>query len=131
MRTSFTRLSVIAPRALAIALLASASAVPQVQAQTKTPAPLRALEDAVEATTETVLLPTSQPGTLTFRDCAEPCKLRSVEVTSQSTFFVGRSQVTFAEFIAHLRRTGPQSLKVFRQPDRNSVTRLVVTGQLQ
>lgn len=130
MRNSFPRLLAGIPRAAAIVLLASSFAVPQVQAQVQ-PAPLKSLEDAIESSTEVVVLPTSQPGTLTFRDCAEPCKLRTLDVTAQSTFFVGASQVTLAEFNAYIRRTGPQFLMVFRQPDRKNVTRLMVYGQLQ
>ena len=127
MRTTFTRLSTLLPRAAAVALLATAFTMPQVQAQ-EYPAPLRALEDAIESSTDAVLLPTSQPGTLSFRNCAEPCALRSLEVTAQSTFFIGDTAVTLAEFNAYVRRGGPKMLTVFRQPGRTSVTRLVVLG---
>jgi hypothetical protein len=130
MRTSFIRLAACIPRAAAIALLATAFAVPQVQAQ-KQPAPLRSLEDAIESSTDAVMLPTSQPGTLTFRNCADPCTLRSLEVNAESTFFVGPTKVTLAEFNAYVRSTGPQFLMVFRQPDRTNVTRLMVYGQMQ
>jgi hypothetical protein len=130
MRRSFTRLTAGIPRAAAIALLATASVMPQVQAQNE-PAPLRSLEDAIESSTDAVILPASQPGTLTFRDCADPCKLRALEVNAQSRFFVGSSQVTLAEFNAYVRRTGPQFLMVFHQPDRTNVTRLMVYGQMQ
>lgn len=130
MRKSFTRLTAGLPRAAAIALLATACVVPQVQAQNR-PAPLRSLEDAIESSTDAVILPTSQPGTLTFRNCADPCPLRALEVNAQSTFFVGGTQVTLVDFNAYVRRTGPQFLMVFRQPDRTNVTRLMVYGQLQ
>jgi hypothetical protein len=122
MRRSFNR-------AAAIALLASAFVVPQVWAQGQ-PAKLQSLEDAIESSTDAVLLPTSVPGTLTFRNCAEPCKLRALEVNAQSRFFVGPSQVTFAEFSAYVRRTGPQFLMVFRRPDQSAVVRLQVYGQM-
>lgn len=130
MRISFTRLVAGIPRAAAVVLLASASAVPQVLAQTE-PAPMRSLEDAIESNTDAVLLPTSVPGTLTFRDCAEPCALRSLQVDAQSAFFVGGTQVTLAEFTAYVRSTGAQFLMVFRQPDGPNVTRLMVYGQIQ
>jgi hypothetical protein len=130
MRRSFTRLVAGIPRAAAIALLATAFVAPQVQAQDVQPAPLKTLEDAIESSTDAVLLPTGAPGKLTFRDCAEPCKLRSLEVTAQSTFFVGVTPVTLAEFSAYVRSAGPKSLMVFRQPDRAVVTRLMVAGRL-
>lgn len=130
MRRTFTRLSVMLPRAAAIALLATAFVTPQVQAQAK-PAPLRSLEDAIETSTDAVMLPTSLPGALTFRNCAEPCKLRSLEVTSDSKFFVGGTQVSLADFSAYVRRTGAQFMMVFHQPDRANITRLMVYGRMQ
>jgi hypothetical protein len=121
MRNSLTRLSVIA-------VLASAFAVPQLQAA-EYPAPLRALEDAIESSTEAVLLPVSVPGTLSFRDCVEPCKLRSLEVSAEAAFFVGDTPVSLADFNAYLRNAGPQFLMVFRKAGQNSVTRIHVPGQ--
>jgi hypothetical protein len=105
--------------------------MPQARAQSVYPAPTRALEDVVESYTEEVLLPLSQPGTLTFRNCVEPCKLRTLELTAQSTFWVGASPVSLADFTAYIHRTGPQSLTVFRQPGKTAITRLVVIGQFQ
>ena len=131
MRSSLHRLFVVVPRAAAIALLATTFAAPSVEAQNNTPAPLRALEDAIESSTDAVMLPTSQPGTLTFRACPEPCKLRSLQVTGQSTFFIGATQVTLADFNAHVRRSGPLFLMVFREPNGANVTRLTVSGQMQ
>jgi formylglycine-generating enzyme required for sulfatase activity len=127
MRRSFTRLSTIVPRVAAIALLATAFTMPQVRAESG-PVPLRSLEDAIESSTDAVLLPTSQPGTLTFRNCAEPCAMRALEVTAQSAFYIGDTPVTLAEFNAYVRRGGPKILTVFRQPGRTNVTRLVVIG---
>jgi hypothetical protein len=126
MRSSFTRSLVVA----AVAVLANTFAMPQLRAD-EYPAPTRALEDAIESSTDAVLLPTSQPGTLTFRECTEPCALRSLMVTAQSAFFVGRTQVTLAQFNDYIRRSGPRSLMVFRQPGQNNVTRLTVRGRFQ
>lgn len=131
MYQSFTRPIAALPRVAAIVLLATACAVPQVRAQSTKPAPTRVLEDAIETETDAILLPTGQPGTLTFRNCAEPCKTRSIEVTGESKFFVGDSSITLEEFNAYIRRTGRQFLMVFCKPDRSAVTRLVVYGQLQ
>ncbi|HWK49238.1 MAG TPA: hypothetical protein VNR40_05095 [Steroidobacter sp.] len=112
-------------------LLATACVVPQAQAQSTKPAPTIALENSIETYTDAVLLPTGQLGNLTFRNCAEPCKLRSLEVTGESKFFVGSSSVTVAEFNAYVRRTGQQFLMVFYKPDRPTVTRVMVYGNLQ
>lgn len=123
MHRPFTRVS-----AIAIALLGTAFAISQVHAQSG-PAPTRALEDAIETSTDAVLLPTSQPGKLTFRNCAPPCKVPSLEVDAQSAFFVGSKRVTLVEFAAYVRSTGPQSLTVFHQPGRMTVTRVTAMGQ--
>ncbi|GFE87937.1 hypothetical protein [Steroidobacter agaridevorans] len=131
MRSPSTRLAAGIRGVAAMVLLALACAVPQAGAQSFQPAPTRALEDAIETNTDAVLLPASQPGTLTFRNCAEPCKLRSLNVTAESTFYVGGSRVTLAEFDAYVRSTGPQFLMVFRQVNGPKVTRLVVYGQMQ
>jgi formylglycine-generating enzyme required for sulfatase activity len=130
MSTSFTRLFTVVPRAVAIAALATGFAGFQVQAQDNS-VPFQSLEDAIESNTDAVLLPTSQLGTLTFRDCAEPCKVRSVEINAQSAFFIGSTQVTLAEFSAYVRRTGSQSLTVFHPPGRMTATRVMVVGQAQ
>jgi hypothetical protein len=114
---------------LTVALLATAFAVPQVWGQSDAPA-TRSLEDAIETNTEAVLLPTSVPGTLTFRSCSEPCKLRSLEVNAASQFFVGGTRVTLADFTAYVRRTGEQFLMVFREPDGTAVTRMKVYGSI-
>lgn len=131
MRSSPIRLVTGIPRVAAMALLATACAVTPVLAQQKDPAPLRSLEDAIESSTDAILMPTGQPGTLTFRNCREPCKLRSLEVTAESKFLVGATEVTLADFNAYVQRTGPQFLMVFREPDQTRVIRLQVFGQLQ
>lgn len=118
----------MAPRVATLVILATSFAVPQARAD-QYPAPLRSLEDAVETTTEDVLLPSNQPGTLTFRNCAEPCKLRALQVTAQSAFFVGDTAVSLADFNAYLRSAGPQSLMVFHQLDQPTVLRVRVPGQ--
>lgn len=131
MYQSFTRSIAALPRVAALVLLATACAVPQVRAQSTKPAPTILLENSIETYTDAVMLPTGQPGNLTFRNCAEPCKLRSLEVNGESKFFVGRSSVTLAEFNAYIRSTGQQFLMVFHKADRPTVTRLMVYGKLQ
>lgn len=118
--------------AAAVAVMASAFAVPQARAQDIPPfVPTKATEDAVETSTDQVLLPTGLPGSITFRDCAEPCALRSLGVSAQTSFFVGPTQVTLADFTAFLRISGSKPLTVFRQPKGTDATRIVVIGQIQ
>lgn len=117
--------------AATLSLVASAFAAPQARAQDVPPfVPTKALEEAVETSTEDVLLPTSVPGTITFRNCAEPCALRSLSVTAQSTFFVGQTPVTLADFSAFLRSGGLKPVTVFRQAKGTNVTRVVVIGEI-
>lgn len=128
MLKSFARASAAIPRIAVLVLLATSFGVLQAHAA-EYPAPLRSLEDAIESTTDDVLLPASQPGTLTFRNCVEPCKLRALQVSAQTTFFVGDTQVTLAELNAYLRGAGQRSLMVFRQPDQATATRVRVAGE--
>lgn len=127
---TFTRLSALFPRVAAIALLATAFAAPQALAQAR-PAPVKLLEDAIETSTDAVILPSSQPGRLSFRNCGEPCNMRALELTSESKIFVGGTEVSIADFNAYVRRTGPQFLMVFVQPNRTAITRLMVYGRMQ
>lgn len=118
--------------AAVLALLTSAFAAPQARAQTIPPfPPTKAMEGTVETSTEDVLLPTSTPGTITFRNCAEPCSLRTLSVTGQSLFFVGSTQVALADFNAFLRGGGLKPLTVFHEINGTNVTRVVVIGQLE
>lgn len=125
MRKSSTAL--FATTALA---LASALILPQARAQSIPPfPPTKALEDVVESSTEDALLPTNAPGTITFRNCTEPCAVRSLIVTGQSRFFVGPTQVTLADFNEFLRGAGSRPLTVFRELNGTNVLRVVVIGQ--
>jgi formylglycine-generating enzyme required for sulfatase activity len=117
--------------ATALALVTSVLTLPQVQAQSIPPMqPPRALEEVVESTSDDVLLPTSVPGTITFRNCSEPCAVRSLTVTTQSTFFVGKTPVALADFNAFLRSGGTRPVTVLRELNGTNVTRVVVIGDI-
>ena len=99
-------------------------------AQTHAPAPLRSLEEAIESSTEEVLLPTSVPGSLTFKNCTPPCSLQTLDVSSSTQFLVGSSTVTLREFRDFIAKSGSQFLMVFHKPGDRAVTRLMVFGQI-
>lgn len=91
---------------------------------------LRSLEDAIESSTDAVVLPAAQSGTLTLRNCAVPCAMKSLRLSEDSRFFVGSSQVSLAEFNAYVGRTQSQFLMIFHEPGKPTITRLMVFGQL-
>jgi formylglycine-generating enzyme required for sulfatase activity len=92
---------------------------------------LRSLEDAIETSTDEVYLPSSQPGSLSFRNCPQPCARASVEITNATKFYVSDAEVTYQEFNRFISRGGPQFLMVFHEPGGSRATRLIVFGQLQ
>jgi hypothetical protein len=93
-------------------------------------AQLRALEAAIETSTDAVLLPNSVPGRLTFRDCKPPCRTHSLDVNSETSFFIGATKVSLSEFNQYISKTGSQFLMVFYEPSGRSITRLIVFGEL-
>lgn len=99
-------------------------------AQTVRPAPLRSLEEAIETSTAAVSLPSSNTGTLSFRECPAPCTEKSLELTAQTRFVVGSQQVSFQDFKAYVASKDDQFLMVFHKPGERTVTRLMVFGQL-
>lgn len=94
-------------------------------------AQLTSLEDAIESSTDAVILPASDAGALTLKNCEPPCAMRSIQLVEASRFFVGSTQVTYQQFSDYVHSNGPRFLMVFHQPDRPIVTRLMVSGHLQ
>jgi hypothetical protein len=91
---------------------------------------LQSLEDAIETNTAEVFLPSSTGGSITRRDCGQACAFSTLQLTDESTFFVGGSKVTLAEFKSFIAKTGPQFLMIFHKPGQPVVTRLIVFGRL-
>ncbi|HLS80493.1 MAG TPA: hypothetical protein VK025_03725 [Steroidobacter sp.] len=120
----------IAVRSIRKALMFVALVASSAAAQPQNPAPLRSLEDAIETSTDAVVLPSTTSGSVTLRDCRPPCSMNSLQLTDQTRFFVGGSQVTYADFNAYVLRTGAQFLMVFHKPGEAIATRLMVFGQL-
>ncbi|HEY8537474.1 MAG TPA: hypothetical protein VIL28_01330 [Steroidobacteraceae bacterium] len=93
-------------------------------------AQVRLIENAIEVSTDEILLPGSVPGRLTFRECKPPCRNKTLDVNAQTQFLVGGTKVSLAEFKQYISRTGSQFLMVFHEPG-GSVTRLIVFGELE
>lgn len=96
----------------------------------QSPGTLQSLEDAIETNTAEVFLPSSTGGSVTRRDCGQACAFSSLQLTDESTFYVGGSKVTLAEFNSFIAKTGPQFLMIFHKPGQPVVTRLMVFGRL-
>lgn len=111
-------------RSIAIALAAAAFYSAPIQAQVKP------IEAAIETSTDAVLLPASDAGTIVFEQCEPPCAMRSVKLVDTSTYYVGGHQVSYREFAEFVRTSEPQFLMIFHEPGKPLVTRLVVYGQL-
>ncbi len=83
------------------------------------------IEHAVE-TTSAVTSVTTATGALAARSCMQ-CPTRSLSLTSETKFYVGRTAVPFAEFKAIAGGAGSRSMTIFyRAIDNSTVTRIVV-----
>jgi hypothetical protein len=83
-------------------------------------------EDAIEAMSSDLLLPTTAPGGMLARSCPT-CRTQSLQLTSGSQYFAGAQPITLAE----LRRrfaSGRFPVLVATRPDSSIVARIVITG---
>lgn len=83
------------------------------------------IENAVETTTKATGIPTAV-GAIAARGCTR-CAERFLTLTADSKFFVGRTQVPFAEFQALAGGTRSRFMTIFYRRD-NTVTRVVVAA---
>jgi len=91
------------------------------------PAALRVVEQAVETSTLSVSLPDSNSGSIALKSC-ESCKSMLLRLTPSTRFLVGRSQVSYAEFIALARGAADRNLGVFYNGKERTITRLIMSG---
>lgn len=84
------------------------------------------LELALEATTDTVILPATNTGPV-VASCAT-CTPRSYPLTPQTTYFIGAKSVTLAELTTFVRSSSRRGLTIFVKPDASAVTRIVVAA---
>ncbi|GEM_PF-6447612 len=94
------------------------------------PGQVRALEEAIETSTDAVLLPNSVPGRLTLKECKRPCRSNTLDLNEQTQFLIGATNVSLKEFNEYISRTGSQFLMVFYEPSGRSITRLIVFGEI-
>ncbi len=84
---------------------------------------------AFEASTETVLLPTSDGGRLTVNHCSG-CTAQTLETNSATTYFVGKSQVTLSQLKTYLADGRGHSMVVLASLTNSVATRVTVAGSL-
>jgi hypothetical protein len=102
-------------RTLILTLLATALA-PAARADSAVMGPhypdVVSLERGIEASTDTVLLPTSVPGSLTVNRCPG-CRSQALAVTTDTTFYVGSVKVPLSDFRARVAAAPSTFLMVF------------------
>jgi hypothetical protein len=112
---------VILAAALGLAMTDSASAqAPKGQ--------LKAVELAIEASAESVLLPSDAPGNLIVTACAK-CNPVSLLATSRSQYFIGRSQVQLADLRREMAARPGATVVVFYDGKTRELTRVVASGR--
>jgi|JI10StandDraft_1071094.scaffolds.fasta_scaffold1322494_2 formylglycine-generating enzyme required for sulfatase activity len=89
---------------------------------------LKALEQAIEATSATVRLPDRAPAAFFARTC-ETCPTVTLQVTQTTRFFLGKTAVPQNEFNAAVQTADPDpTLGIFYDSKTSEVTRLVAFG---
>ena len=87
---------------------------------------LQVLEQAIEAASADIRLPTRVPATLFARSC-ETCPQQSLQVSQATRFFLGKNAVTQSEFNLAVQRSAPM-LGIFYDGKTSEITRLVAFG---
>lgn len=96
-------------------------------AETETPR-LKAVEQAIEATSATVRLPDRVPASFFARTC-ETCPTVTLQVTPTTRFFLGKTAVPQNEFNVAVQKADPDpTLGIFYDSKTSEVTRLVAFG---
>lgn len=86
-------------------------------------------EEAVEATTLTVNLPTSEQGVIVAKTCPS-CAPSVLRLTAETRFLVGKTQVTLAQLRKFVATGGTRNLVILYLPRTHAVVRLIVKGEL-
>jgi hypothetical protein len=86
-------------------------------------------EEAVEATTVSVSLPTSEQGVIVTKTCPS-CALTVLRLTAETRFLVGKTQVTLAQLQKFIATGGTRNLVILYAPRTHAVTRVIVKGEL-
>jgi len=92
-------------------------------------AQLRAMEQAIEATTRSISLPASEQGVIVAKPCPT-CAPVVLRMTAATRLLVGKDQVSLPELQKFISTGGERYMVVLWDPRARTVTRLIVTGQL-
>ena len=90
-------------------------------------AELPPVEQSIEATSQTVSIPTAT-GLITARSCSA-CPVRTLRLNAGTQFFIAQAEITFDQFKKSLDRTPPPSLTIHFRAEDNTVTRVVLSAQ--
>ncbi len=111
----------ISSRVLVAALILSFCAA-HVQAAPR----LLAVEEALESDTETLILPSTDTGTVLRRGC-DQCNVNPPRLTSNTRFFLGEKNISFADMQKLLSRSKqPRALLIFHRLSDRTITRFVI-----
>jgi hypothetical protein len=88
----------------------------------------QSVDDCIEASTDSVTLPSTVPYRMTVLPCPT-CKSLELAVDADTRFFVGEQSVTLAQLRAHAAG-GVRQLNVCRAVGSDRLTRLVMSGKL-
>jgi hypothetical protein len=89
-------------------------------------ATLSIVEQAVETSTLSISLPDRSSGSIAVKSCAT-CKPLLLQITPSTQFLVGRSPVSYAEFVALARGGADRGLDVFYDGKERTITRLIMS----
>lgn len=103
-----------------VALTALLALVGDAHAQQKS----RSLEEAIEVSSTTVALPSSQGGTVFFKECT-PCNNPALRLSDSTRFFLRNKQVGYDEFKAVYSSTY-RAFTIFYDLDSRVVTRVAM-----
>ena len=90
-------------------------------------AALHIVEQAIETSTLSISLPDDVTGSIAVTACGG-CKPLLLRLSPDSRYFVGKSPVTYAEFLSLTRGTAARQLNIFYDGKGRTITRLVVAG---
>jgi hypothetical protein len=106
---------------LVILAAATLSAVAQAQ--------LIAKEQAIEGTTRSLSLPSSEQGVMVAKPCPT-CALAVLRMTAETRLYVGKDAVSLAELQKFISTGGERHMVVLWDPRLRTITRILVPGQL-
>ncbi len=118
---AFTRSVILVLLGAALAPLALADAGPQGPHYPD----VVSLERGIEASTDTVLLPTSVPGSLTVNRCPG-CRSQALAVTTDTVFLVGTAKLPLSDFRARVAGAPSTFMMVYASVKDSVALRVVL-----